>query len=182
MRRCYDDQPPFLPPRTALISGTSTSDAAITQSRSESYKTPDIPVEKKRKLSEEQATTTLKSKAIPSSVEKQTPDLAGLVVDDICLGNGKKAHPRKMVTVHYTAKLQENGSMLYSTHGKFPHQFRLGVGGVIPGLDIGVIGMCVGGRRKITGPPAMGHGAEGYLDFIPPNAWLVYDVELIKVK
>ncbi|EOA19711.1 hypothetical protein CARUB_v10003650mg [Capsella rubella] len=161
MRRCYDDQPPFLPPRTAVISDTSTSDAAITQSRTESSKTPGKSVEKKRKLSEEQVTTTLKSKAIPSSVEKQTPDIAGLVVDDICLGSGKKADPGKMVVVHYTGKLQENGKIFYSTKRKFPYQFRLGVGNVLPGLDFGVT---------------------GYGDNIPPDAWVVIDVELIKVK
>ncbi|XP_019084545.1 PREDICTED: uncharacterized protein LOC104708771 [Camelina sativa] len=97
MRRRYRWPLPGLQP----YPDSSTSDAVIPQSRSESSKTPDKPVEKKRKLSKEEATATLKSKTIPTLVEKQTPDLAGLVVYDICMGDGKKkADPGKWVTVH----------------------------------------------------------------------------------
>ncbi|XP_010423776.1 PREDICTED: peptidyl-prolyl cis-trans isomerase FKBP15-3-like isoform X2 [Camelina sativa] len=161
---------------------SSTSDASILEIRSESSKTPDKPVEKKRKLSKEEATATLKSKTIPTLVEKQTPDLAGLVVYDICMGHGKKADPGKWVTVHYTAKLHENGRIYYSTCGGYPHKFRVGLGHVFPGLDYGILGMRVGGKRKLTIPPALGHGVERFRDTITPEAWLVFEVELLSLK
>ncbi|CAL9229264.1 unnamed protein product, partial [Arabidopsis halleri] len=144
-------------------------------------KTPDKSAKKKRKLSEE---ATMESKAISSSVEKQTPDLDGLIVEELCLGNpnGKKAEPGKMVTVHYTGKLLANGEIIESKFGDLRYKFRLGVGHVIKGLDVGVNGMRVGGKRKLTIPPAMGYGAEGAGDKIPPDAWLVFDVELLNVK
>ncbi|XP_010452237.1 PREDICTED: uncharacterized protein LOC104734381 [Camelina sativa] len=155
MRRRYIRPLPGLPPCTT-VPDSSTSDAAIPQSRSESSKTPDKPVEKKRRFSKEEATATLKSKTIPTLVEKQTPDLAGLVVYDICMGDGKtKADPGKWVTVHYTARLHKNGRIYYSTCGGHPHEFRVGLGNVFPGLDYGILGMCVGGKRKLTIPPAL---------------------------
>ncbi|XP_019097289.1 PREDICTED: peptidyl-prolyl cis-trans isomerase FKBP15-3-like [Camelina sativa] len=119
MRRRYRWPLPGLQP----YPDSSTSDAAIPQSRSESSKTPDKPVEKKRRFSKEDATAT----SIPTLVEKQTPDLAGLVVDDICMGDGKtKADPGKWVTVHYTARLHKNGRIYYSTCGGHPYEFRVG--------------------------------------------------------
>ncbi|XP_020879322.1 peptidyl-prolyl cis-trans isomerase FKBP15-3 [Arabidopsis lyrata subsp. lyrata] len=158
-------------------------DAAIPKSRSESSMAPSESAKKKEKISEE---ATVEYKAISTSVEKQTPDPDELNVDDLCMGNpnGKKAGPGKRVTVHYTGKLHENGKIFDSTVGKSPYKFRLGVGKVIKGLDVGVNGMYVGGKRKLTIPPAFGYGrygAEVAGTKIPPDAWLVFDVELLNV-
>ncbi|KAG7549552.1 RNA-binding domain superfamily [Arabidopsis thaliana x Arabidopsis arenosa] len=162
----------------------SAMDAAIPKSRSESSMAPSESAKKKEKTSEE---ATVEYKAISTSVEKQTPDPDELNVDDLCMGNpnGKKAGPGKRVTVHYTGKLHENGKIFDSTVGKSPYKFRLGVGKVIKGLDVGVNGMYVGGKRKLTIPPAFGYGrygAEVAGTKIPPDAWLVFDVELLNVR
>ncbi|XP_010423560.1 PREDICTED: peptidyl-prolyl cis-trans isomerase FKBP15-3-like [Camelina sativa] len=96
--------------------------------------------------------------------------------------NGKKAGPGNWVFVHVTASLKENGKVFCSTDGEPPAKIRLGHRHVIEGVDVGVNGMRVGGKRKLTIPPAMGFGAEGLGDMIPPDAWVVYDVELISVN
>ncbi|KAL9278522.1 putative peptidylprolyl isomerase [Arabidopsis thaliana] len=158
----------------------SAMDAAIPKSRSESSMSPSESAKKNEKISEE---ATVESKAFSISVEKQTPDLDGLIVEELCMGNpnGKKAEPGKRVSVHYTGKLQGNGKIFDSTVGKSRYKFRLGAGKVIKGLDVGLNGMLVGGKRKLTIPPAMGYGAEG-AGSIPPDSWLVFDVELLNVK
>ncbi|CAE6087137.1 unnamed protein product [Arabidopsis arenosa] len=158
----------------------SAMDAAIPKSRSETSMAPSESAKKNEKISEE---ATVESKAFSSSVEKQTPDLDGLIVEELCMGNpnGKKAEPGKRVSVHYTGKLQGNGKIFDSTVGKSRYKFRLGAGKVIKGLDVGVNGMRVGGKRMLTIPPAMGYGAEG-AGSIPPDSWLVFDVELLNVK
>ncbi|WCJ36522.1 Peptidyl-prolyl cis-trans isomerase FKBP53 [Euphorbia peplus] len=108
----------------------------------------------------------------------------GLVIEEIAMGkpDGKKASPGSQVGVRYIGKLQKNGKIFDSNVGKAPFKFRLGVGQVIKGWDVGVNGMRVGDKRRLTIPPAMGYGATGAGGKIPPNAWLVFDVELVNVK
>ena len=86
-----------------------------------------------------------------------------------------------MLTVHYTGTLQ-NGTKFDSSvdRGK-PYQFRLGSGSVIKGWDEGLLGMKVGGKRKLTIPAALGYGARGSAN-IPPNSTLLFDVELLDAK
>ncbi|KAI3783805.1 hypothetical protein L1987_42892 [Smallanthus sonchifolius] len=108
----------------------------------------------------------------------------GLIIEEIQMGkpNGKRADPGKKVSMRYIGKLKKNGKIFDSNIGKAPFKFRLGVGQVIAGWDVGVKGMRVGDKRRLTIPPAMGYGAKGAGSAIPPNSWLVFDVELIDVN
>ncbi|KAM7504659.1 hypothetical protein LguiB_003563 [Lonicera macranthoides] len=108
----------------------------------------------------------------------------GLVVEELQMGkpDGKRASPGNRVSVRYIGKLKKNGKIFDSNVGKAPFKFRLGLGEVIKGWDVGVNGMRVGDKRRLTIPPAMGYGAKGAGGAIPPNAWLVFDVELVNVN
>lgn len=105
----------------------------------------------------------------------------GLVIEELEMGrpDGKRAAPGKKVSVRYIGKLKKNGKIFDSNIGKAPFKFRLGVGEVIKGWDVGVNGMRVGDKRRLTIPPAMGYGVRGAGGAIPPNAWLLFDVELV---
>ncbi|KAK4742499.1 hypothetical protein SAY87_000500 [Trapa incisa] len=128
----------------------------------------------------EQSASTL-SEQKPSQV-RTFPN--GLVVEELEMGkpDGKKASPGKQVSVHYIGKLQKNGKIFDSNVGRAPFKFRLGIGQVIKGWDVGVNGMRIGDKRRLTIPPPMGYGARGAGGKIPPNSWLVFDVELVDVR
>ena len=107
---------------------------------------------------------------------------SGLQYEDIVVGTGASPAPGKTVTVHYTGTLT-NGTKFDSSRDRGqPFQFVIGVGQVIKGWDEGVMSMKVGGRRKLTIPPQLGYGAQGAGGVIPPNATLIFDVELLDVK
>lgn len=106
---------------------------------------------------------------------------SGLVIEEVKIGTGALATPGKVVSVHYTGTLT-NGTKFDSSldHGQ-PIQFSLGAGRVIKGWDQGIDGMKVGGKRKLTIPPQLAYGEPG-MGPIPPNATLLFDVELVAVK
>ncbi|KAL7146473.1 hypothetical protein ABFS83_06G043300 [Erythranthe nasuta] len=106
----------------------------------------------------------------------------GLMIEELAMGkpDGKRASQGKKVGVRYIGKLKKNGKIFDSNIGKSPFKFRLGIGQVIKGWDVGVNGMRVGDKRRLTIPPAMGYGAKGCGPAIPPNSWLVFDVELVE--
>jgi FKBP-type peptidyl-prolyl cis-trans isomerase FkpA len=113
---------------------------------------------------------------------------AGLVKTDTVVGKGKEAVSGATVVVNYTGWLhdakapQQRGKQFDSSIGRGPFSFPLGGGRVIPGWDEGVAGMKVGGKRTLVIPPEMGYGSRGAGGVIPPNATLVFDVELLDVK
>jgi FKBP-type peptidyl-prolyl cis-trans isomerase FkpA len=122
--------------------------------------------------------------ATPTKVTgKGTTTPSGLQYWDIKTGTGPTAVKGKMVTVHYTGWLTDGKKFDSSVDRKQPFPFPLGAGQVIPGWDEGVAGMKVGGKRQLRIPPNLGYGARGTPGGpIPPNATLVFDVELLGVS
>ena len=120
---------------------------------------------------------------------KGQSNITQLMTADEQVGSGNEAVAGRQVTVHYTGWLYEEsrpdkkGDKFDSSRDRNePFSFRLGGGQVIRGWDEGVAGMKVGGRRTLTIPPGMGYGARGAGGVIPPNATLVFDVELLDVR
>jgi FKBP-type peptidyl-prolyl cis-trans isomerase len=107
---------------------------------------------------------------------------SGLKFADLCRGNGPPAGAGALVEVHYTGWLTNGKKIDSSRDRKVPFEFKLGAGMVIKGWDEGVAGMKVGGRRKLIIPSKLAYGARGAGGVVPPNAELVFEVELLKVK
>jgi FKBP-type peptidyl-prolyl cis-trans isomerase len=106
-----------------------------------------------------------------------------LKITDLVLGDGAEAKAGKLVIVHYTGWLEDGGKKFDSSLDRDePFSFMLGEGEVIQGWDVGVVGMKVGGKRKLHIPPHMGYGDRGAGGVIPGKAALVFDVELLGVE
>jgi FKBP-type peptidyl-prolyl cis-trans isomerase len=104
-----------------------------------------------------------------------------LTIEDLVLGEGVAAISGQSATVHYTGWLASGSKFDSSKDRNNPFVFRLGAGQVIRGWDEGVQGMQVGGTRKLTIPPELGYGTRGAGGVIPPNATLVFEVELLGI-
>ena len=104
---------------------------------------------------------------------------SGLYVEDMVVGDGARADSGDIVTVHYTGYLPQ-GTVFDSSRDGDPFEVAIGYGRVIQGWDTGVVGMRVGGQRRLIIPPGLGYGARGQGP-IPGNSTLVFDVELIDV-
>jgi len=128
--------------------------------------------------------------ALSACERAQTPPPAAAIPlqkIDAVAGTGKEAQPGAMAVVNYTGWLyepnapQQHGAQFDSSSGRAPFSFQLGAGQVIPGWDEGVKGMKVGGKRTLIVPASMGYGSSG-AGPIPPNANLIFDVELLDVR
>ena len=117
------------------------------------------------------------------SLKTVTPTItdSGLSITDIDVGDGEEATSGQKVTVNYRGTL-ENGKEFDSSYGRGPFSFPLGAGQVIKGWDEGVAGMKIGGKRKLIIPPELGYGNRGAGGVIPPNATLIFEVELLEVN
>lgn len=135
------------------------------------------------------ATTTLPTGTSPQTMNPEgnasalpNPLPTTLTVKDEVVGTGAEAVAGKSVTVHYVGMLPDGTVFDASTKRGEPFTFQLGVGMVIKGWDQGVAGMKVGGKRQLIIPPDMGYGSQGAGNVIPPNATLIFEVELLDVK
>ena len=144
---------------STMQGSTSTSSAATTT-------TPAV-----------QAPAEKPAAAAPAAGEVVLP--GGLKYVDLKVGDGEIAEAGLTATVHYTGWLTDGTKFDSSVDRNQPFQFRIGAGNVIRGWDEGVKGMRVGGKRHLTIPPDMGYGDRGAGGVIPPNATLVFDVELL---
>ena len=134
------------------------------------------------------STTACSEQTATTNPTMETSNMTELIKTDVKLGTGDLATPGKNVSVHYTGWLYDAAAPDH--HGKKfdssrdrnePFEFPLGAGRVIAGWDQGVAGMQVGGQRTLVIPAGMGYGARGAGGVIPPNATLVFDVELLGV-
>ena len=107
---------------------------------------------------------------------------ATVKIEDLKVGAGRAAQSGDTVSVHYTGWLQDGTKFDSSRDRGTPFEFVLGRGDVIPGWDQGLVGMKVGGVRRLTIPPNLAYGAAGAGGVIPPNANLTFEVELLDIK
>ena len=110
----------------------------------------------------------------------ELPD--GLCYVDTKVGDGPEVKKGDVLSMNYVGKLADGTVFDESAKHGGPFEFKLGAGAVIQGWDEGIVGMRVGGKRTLTIPPELGYGEAGYPPVIPPNATLVFDVEVVSVK
>ena len=136
-------------------------------------------------------TLTVSAAAMPTTAMAQTPGKAmttasGLQIIDIQVGTGATPKPGQICVVHYTGWLYQDGQkgkkFDSSVDRNDPLEFPVGQRRVIAGWDEGVASMKVGGKRTLIIPPELGYGARGASGVIPPNATLIFDVDLLDVK
>lgn len=107
---------------------------------------------------------------------------SGLRYRDLQLGEGAEAAKGKTVEIHYSGRLEDNTQFDASQDPSHPFTFRIGIDDVIQGWHQGITGMKVGGRRRLVVPPELGYGKQGMGRIVPPNATLIFEVELVNVR
>lgn len=125
----------------------------------------------------------------PTSTPTPTPQIIssqtlsdGLKIDDEKIGTGSAVKTGDTIEINYIGTL-ENGHKFDSSYDRgVPFETQIGVGQVIKGWDEGVLGMQVGGKRRLIIPPALGYGQQGVSGAIPPNSTLIFEVELVGIK
>jgi hypothetical protein len=115
------------------------------------------------------------------SAAPEVPEPADLIKEDLTVGTGAEARDGDKVKVNYTGRLLKTNFMFDTSVGKKPFDFQIGKGGVIKGWDLGVVGMKVGGKRKLTIPSKLAYGDGGSPPKIPGKSTLVFDIELLSV-
>ena len=108
-------------------------------------------------------------------------EIEGMKVEVLKQGSGTEAKNGDNTTVHYTGTFQNGQKFDSSVDRGTPFTFQVGAKKVIRGWDLGIAGMKVGEKRKLTIPPALAYGSSGILDRIPPDATLIFEVELLKI-
>lgn len=118
----------------------------------------------------------------PNTMTDLIMTASGLKYKDVKVGDGATPKTGQTVVVHYTGTLEDGTKFDSSRDRNSPFSFKLGVGQVIKGWDEGLSTMNVGGRRTLVIPPELGYGARGAGGVIPPNATLIFDVELLRIS
>jgi FKBP-type peptidyl-prolyl cis-trans isomerase len=122
------------------------------------------------------------SRAYYETPSPRTESMSELIIEELTVGEGATAAAGQSVSVHYTGWLTNGQKFDSSVDRNDPFEFNLGRGQVIAGWDQGVAGMQVGGKRKLTIPPELAYGSRGAGGVIPPNATLVFEVELLGIR
>ncbi len=125
---------------------------------------------------------TVKASATNEGTGQVVTTPSGLKYEDITVGTGAQPQRGQTVTVHYTGTLTNGTKFDSSRDANKPFSFLFGTGQVIKGWDEGVVTMKIGGQRRLTIPASLGYGASGAGGVIPPNATLIFDVELLEVR
>lgn len=157
--------------------------AASRESPSSTAKITEPPLAKKAAKPTKPSAETERNKAalnLVTGANAHVTNIQGVLIEDLKVGDGKKAESGKKVKVYYSGKLKTTGKVFDASLQK-PFAFRLGRSEVIKGWDLGVAGMCVGGKRRITCPPEKAYGRVGAPPTIPPNSTLIFDVTLLDV-
>ncbi len=143
--------------------------------------TPEAAAPKATKVTPSSGESDIATK--PSIPKASGSAPTALKVEDLIEGKGAAAKSGDKVAVRYVGVLYDNGKEFDSSwkRGKAPFELTLGQGAVIPGWDQGLVGMKVGGRRRLTIPPDLAYGAQGQPPTIPANSTLVFDVDLTKI-
>ncbi len=122
------------------------------------------------------------SSNITSDTPKTQPTIAENVkIEDLQKGTGPEVKNGDTILIHYNGTLSDGTKFDSSYDRGEPYETKIGVGDVIQGWDRGVVGMQVGGKRKLTIPPSLGYGAQA-MGAIPPNSILIFEVELVEIK
>jgi FKBP-type peptidyl-prolyl cis-trans isomerase FkpA len=108
--------------------------------------------------------------------------MSELIKEDLVVGTGAEAQSGKVLSMHYTGTLTSGAKFDSSLDRGRPFEFPLGQGRVIRGWDEGIVGMKVGGKRKLTIPSDLAYGDRGFPGVIPPGATLIFEVELLAVR
>ena len=116
------------------------------------------------------------------SENNTTTQPSGLIIEDVITGQGEGVKSGDTITIHYTGKLTDGTVFDSSVPRNDPFSTKIGVGRVIQGWDEGLLGMKVGGRRILTIPSELGYGARGAGAAIPPNAILIFELELFGIE
>lgn len=114
--------------------------------------------------------------------KKEVVTSSGLRYIDLKVGEGDETKPGDVVTINFTGWLTDGTKFDSSLDKKKPLTFKLGAGQVLEGWDQGIPGMRVGGKRKLTIPPALGYGNQAVGTIVPPKSTLVYEIELLGIK
>ncbi len=167
---CQESKPADSTPASATRSGTASGTTASTTTTTSTTTAIESGMSAKAQTE------------VPPAASQEVTMPSGLKYQDVVVGTGAEATAGRTVSVHYTGWLTNGTKFDSSVDRGQPFQFSLGAGQVIRGWDEGVAGMKVGGKRKLTIPPDLGYGARGAGGLIPPDATLVFDVELLGVN